>query len=234
MDDDSSTQVRRRTANMLKPVLTTKQLGKTERKMLKEFKLNITQSLPKDLKAKYKKLRLRDKLFCLYYFDSATLAEAAMKSGHTETAASTRGSEAKRRCQGILNWIEERFLEEIGTRIATKNIISREVIIDKLARMFLPNLGDFDDLNKAKRKGLFDAVETIEYENAWNAKEDKMERKVKRIKLHSPIQTASLICKMMGYEAATKSELSYPGGGPGGEAPTINIQINMVQADGVK
>lgn len=233
MDKNPDGHDRKRTASIKNAVLTTKQLDKSERKLLKEFKLNIGKQLPPSLQSKYKKMKLRDKLFCLYYFDSATIGEAAMKAGFSAATASTRGSEAKKRCRGIIEWIEERFLEEVGTRIATKNIISREVIIDKLARMFLPNLGDFDDLNKAKRKGLFDAVETIEYENVFDAKSDRMERRVKKIKLHSPVQTASLICKMMGYEAATKSELTYPGGGPG-EKPTINIQINMVQADGVK
>jgi len=225
-------QERKRTVNMKNAVLTTKQLGKSERKLLKEFKLNLGKQLPPGLKEKYKKLKIKDKLFCLYYFDTATQGEAAIRAGYSEATASTRGSEAKRRCRGIINWVEEHFLEEVGTRIATKNIISREVIIDKLARMFLPNLADFEDLKVAKRKGLFDAVHELEYDSVYNDKTQKLEKTVKKIKLHDPVKTAALICKMMGYETAQKREVTYPEGGPNGEQPTTTLQINMVEAAG--
>ena len=209
---------------------------------LSKFEMNILEDLPENLKELWSKQPFKYKMFVLHLFDSKTATEAALKAGYHERSAPTTAGHIKKKLQPIIDWIENGIFRELQSRIIENNIISREVIVEKLARMFLPNIGDFEDIESAKRKGLMDAVKKMKFGMKENKDFDPEEeisaynqpfvKYVEELELHDPVKTANLICDMMGYKAPKKTELSgeVNGTAGGGDRP-VNIQINVVHSN---
>jgi len=208
---------------VIRPITERNQLEKVERKSLKAFEFDLFQTLPAKLKSKWKKSTLKEKLFTLYFFDSATQTEAAQRAGYSIPAQAA--AQVKVHMLAIIQWVECYFLQSLSTRIASRNIMTREVIVEKLAIMFKANLADFENIDEAKRRGLMGAVQEIEWGYRLDPKTNKDIKYVKKIKLWDPLKAAALLCKMLGYEAPTKQEVSLSGQI---DTPTFNIQINVI------
>jgi len=200
-----------------------------DRKQLKRFEYHVLPELPEELRAIYQKLTYREKLFIPYYFESESLTATAIKAGYIHKHASSRGCEAKARVKPILDYIDKELLNR---QIADKpwaQLISREMVLEKLARVFLTDIGDLEDYEEAKRTGAISAakeVSVIEIENPATG-----EKVLKRVvtKMVDQKAVGALICDIMGYKEPAKKEISGPGGQPL-QPPVINVHQYSIQS----
>lgn len=200
-----------------------------DKKELKRFEYRTLRRLPDKLRELYESLTYREKLFIPYYFQSGSNSEAAILAGFVERHAGVRGCQTFRKVQPLIRWLEDEIVDKLTKRVIRTSIISREAVIEKLAMMFIPDLGDLEDYEEAKKNGYLAAAKEVEVQTKYDENGVAIGSKRVITKIVDQRAVGMAIVDILGYKEPAKSEVSGPGGTPL-SAPVINVILNPIAA----
>lgn len=201
-----------------------------DRKTLKRFENKFLEEMPEELQDIWEDLTFREKLFVPYTFQVKTNTEAAILAGFAERNAVIRGSQTYRKVEKIIKWFENVIIDQITKRAVITSVLSKEAVLEKLALMFTPDLGDMEDYEEAKANGFLAAAKEVEFIPVYD--EDGIQTGYKRVvtKVIDQRAVGMAICDILGYKASEKREISGPGGVPLQTMPVINVFMNSIKS----
>ena len=199
-----------------------------DRKAIRRLEYKTLSKMPPKLLADYQALSFKEKLFIPYYFQTQTNTGAAIMLGYPERSASVSGSAIFQKTKHIIKFIEDVIVDKLTTRVIRTNIISKEMIVEKLALMFLADFGDLEDYEEAKKNGMIAAAKEIEIRETKDEFGNVIGRERIITKMVDQRQIAETIASVLGYKAPTKSEITGVDGTP--LPPTINVVMNQISS----
>lgn len=201
-----------------------------DRKTLKRFENKFLDEMPEELQKIWSELTFREKLFVPYTFQVKTNTEAAILAGFAERNAVIRGSQTYRKVEKIIKWFENVIIDQVTKRAVITSVLSKEAILEKLALMFTPDIGDMEDYEEAKANGYLAAAREVEFKPVYD--KDGIITGHERVvtKMIDQKAVGMAICEILGYKASEKREISGPGGVPLQTAPVIHVHMNSIKS----
>lgn len=200
-----------------------------EKKEIKRFEAKVIPQMPAGIKKIYDALTYREKIFIPYWFQSGSNTEAALLAGIPERNAGIRGWQIFKTVEPIIRYLEDQVFEHLTKKYIKTNVICKEAILEKLTMMFMPDFGDLEDYETAKKNGFLSAAKEIEFVPVYDSAGMITGHKRVITKIIDQRAVGMAICDILGFKAPVQKEVSGPGGAPL-QAPVIHVHMNSIRA----